>query len=250
MIPGAQVQCDWGRGQEPRPCRDPEVYSFHMTLSYSRDPFCRFTTSQDLASFFDCHRQAFAHFGGVPMTIVYDRTKTVVRRHVAPGEAVPLNPEAVAFAGNYNFDIDVLAAYRPTGRARVERRVLIVRDHAGRTGLLLDRRGECRLLRLSAAAAGEGARHPRRGHRAPGCAGSRGPAAIALDAVCGRPAASAARRQGLSGRLRGESLLGACPQGPPTPAGRDPGHEVADQPVLHRPRHQRRDPLGCPSTGS
>ncbi len=29
----------------------------------------------------------------VPMSIVYDRTKTVVRRHVAPGEAVPLHPE-------------------------------------------------------------------------------------------------------------------------------------------------------------
>ncbi|MBB5936394.1 Mu transposase domain-containing protein [Streptomyces zagrosensis] len=103
-----------------------------MTLSYSRDPFCCFTTSQDLASFFDCHRAAFAHFGGVPMTIVYDRTKTVVRRHVAPGEAVPLHPEAVAFAGHYDFD--VLAAYRPTGKGRAERQVLIVRDHvlAGR----------------------------------------------------------------------------------------------------------------------
>ncbi|MGP3632667.1 Mu transposase domain-containing protein [Streptomyces sp. 24-1644] len=112
----------------------PKVYSFHMTLSYSRDPFCCFTTSQDLATFFDCHRQAFAHFGGVPMSIVYDRTKTVVRRHVAPGEAVPLHPEAVAFAGHYDFDPDVLAAYRPTGKGRVERQVLIVRDHvlAGR----------------------------------------------------------------------------------------------------------------------
>lgn len=105
-----------------------------MTLSYSRDPFCCFTTSQDLASFFDCHRQAFAHFGGVPMSIVYDRTKTVVRRHVAPGEAVPLHPEAVAFAGHYDFDIDVLAAYRPQGKGRVERQVGIVRDRvlAGR----------------------------------------------------------------------------------------------------------------------
>ncbi len=106
-----------------------KVYSFHMTLSYSRDPFCCFTTSQDLQTFFDCHRRAFAHFGGVPMTIVYDRTKTVVRRHVAPGEAVPLYPEAVGFAGHYDFDIDVLAAYRPTGKGRVERQVLIVRDH-------------------------------------------------------------------------------------------------------------------------
>ncbi|MGW4380435.1 Mu transposase domain-containing protein [Kitasatospora sp. NPDC004531] len=104
-----------------------------MTLSYSRDPFCCFTISQDLATFFDCHCQAFAHFGGLPMSIVYDRTKTVVRRHVAPGEAVPLSlPEAVAFAGHYDFD--VLAAYRPQGKGRVERQVAIVRDHvlAGR----------------------------------------------------------------------------------------------------------------------
>ncbi|MFF1504816.1 IS21 family transposase [Streptomyces sp. NPDC058316] len=130
VIPGAQAQVDWGdEGKILAHMRIGKVYSFHMTLSYSRDPFCCFTTSQDLQTFFDCHRRAFAHFGGVPMTIVYDRTKTVVRRHVAPGEAVPLHPEAVGFAGHYDFDIDVLAAYRPTGKGRVERQVLIVRDH-------------------------------------------------------------------------------------------------------------------------
>ncbi len=130
VIPGAQAQVDWGdEGKILAHMGIPKVYSFHMTLSYSRDPFCCFTTSQDLQTFFDCHRRAFAHFGGVPMTIVYDRTKTVVRRHVAPGEAVPLHPEAVGFAGHYDFDIDVLAAYRPTGKGRVERQVLIVRDH-------------------------------------------------------------------------------------------------------------------------
>ncbi|MCX4554779.1 IS21 family transposase [Streptomyces phaeochromogenes] len=135
VVPGAQAQVDWGdEGKILAHVGVSKVYSFHMTLSYSRDPFCCFTTSQDLATFFDCHRQAFAHFGGVPMSIVYDRTKTVVRRHVAPGEAVPLHPEAVAFGGHYDFDIDVLAAYRPQGKGRVERQVGIVRDHvlAGR----------------------------------------------------------------------------------------------------------------------
>ena len=34
----------------------------------------------------------------------------MVRRQVAPGEALPLHPEAVAFAGHYDFTIDVLAA--------------------------------------------------------------------------------------------------------------------------------------------
>ena len=137
VVAGAQAQVDWGdegllfgAGGDAR-----KVYSFHMTLSYSRDPFICFTTSQDLAAFFDCHRRAFAHFGGVPATIVYDRTKTVVRRHVAPGRAVPLHPQAAAFAEHYGFTIDVLAAYRPTGKGRVERQVVIGRDHvlAGRT---------------------------------------------------------------------------------------------------------------------
>ena len=95
VIAGAQAQVDWGdEGAVLLEAGIGKVYSFHMTLSYSRDPFCCFTTSQDLGTFFDCHRRAFAHFGGVPGSIVYDRTKTVVRRHVAPRQAVPLHPEA------------------------------------------------------------------------------------------------------------------------------------------------------------
>jgi transposase len=127
VVPGAQAQVDWG--DEGDLFGIGSVYSFHMVLSYSRDPFCCFTTSMDLATFWDCHRRAFAHFGGVPGAIVYDRTKTVIRRHVAPGLAVPLHPEAAAFADHYGFTIDVLAAYRPTGKGRVERQVSIVRDH-------------------------------------------------------------------------------------------------------------------------
>lgn len=134
-VPGAQAQVDWGdEGALLAHVGVPKVYSFHMTLSYSRDPFCCFTTSTDMATFWACHRAAFTQFGGVPGSIVYDRVKTVIRRHVAPGVAVPLHPTAAAFAGHYGFTIDPLAAYRPTGKGRVERQVNIVRDHvlAGR----------------------------------------------------------------------------------------------------------------------
>jgi transposase len=135
VVAGAQAQVDWGdEGDVLGHVGIGNVYSFHMVLSYSRDPFTCFTTSMDLGTFWDCHRRAFAHFGGVPATIVYDRTKTVIKRHVAPRVAVPLHPEAAAFAEHYGFTIDVLAAYRPTGKGRVERQVSIVRDHvvAGR----------------------------------------------------------------------------------------------------------------------
>jgi transposase len=135
-IPGAQAQVDWGdEGGLLAHVGIPKVYSFHMTLSFSRDPFCCYCMSTDMATFWACHRRAFAHFGGVPGSIVYDRVKTVIRRHVAPGVAVPLHPTAAAFAAHYGFTIDPLAAYRPTGKGRVERQVLIVREHvlAGRS---------------------------------------------------------------------------------------------------------------------
>jgi len=49
--------------------------------------------------------------------------------------AVPLHPDAAAFADHYGFTPDVLAAYRPTRKGRVERQVQIAREHvlAGRT---------------------------------------------------------------------------------------------------------------------
>lgn len=117
VIPGAQAQVDWGDdGGLLAHVGIAKVDSFHMTLSWSRDPFCCYTTGTDLVTFFDCHRRAFAHFGGVPASIVHDRTKTVVKRHVAPGLPVPLHPEAAAFAEHYDFVIDPLAANRPTGK--------------------------------------------------------------------------------------------------------------------------------------
>ena len=136
VVAGAQAQVDWGEeGGILAHAGTAKTYSFHMVLSHSRDPFCCYVPSMGLGTFFDCHRRAFAHFGGVPGSLVYDRAKTVVKRHVAPGKAVPLHPEAAAFADHYGFAIDVLAAYRPTGKGRVERQVEIVREHvlAGRS---------------------------------------------------------------------------------------------------------------------
>src|ERR671923_226302 len=135
VLPGAQAQVDWGDEGELQTATGPlRAYSFHMVLSYSRDPFCCFTAAQDLGTFWDCHRRAFAYFGGVPAQIVYDRTKTVVRRHVGRGQATPLHPEALAFAGHYDFAIWLAAPHRAQTKGRVERQVEIVRSHvlAGR----------------------------------------------------------------------------------------------------------------------
>jgi transposase len=123
VVPGAQAQVDWGQeGDLLGHLGIGWVYSFHMTLSYSRDPFTCFTTSMDLATFWGCHWRAFAHFGWVPGSIVYDRTKTVIKRHVAPKLAVLLHPEAAAFADGqvHRTHSEVIAVRAQADRAALQ----------------------------------------------------------------------------------------------------------------------------------
>ena len=129
VAPGSQAQVDWGHERD-LPDGSP-VYSFHMVLSHSRDPFCRYAHRQDLATFWACHTEAFAHFGGVPAEIVYDRTKTVVKRHVGRGEPVELHSEAVAFSSHYGFTPRVCWPERPQSKGRVERVVPLTREKVG-----------------------------------------------------------------------------------------------------------------------
>jgi len=133
VAPGSQAQVDWG--DEGLLADGRRVYSFHMVLSCSRDPFCRYTTATDLATFWACHTEAFAHFGGVPATILYDRTKTVVKKHVGRGEPVELHSEAVAYAAHCGFAIRVCWPERPQSKGRVERVVPLTREKVlgGRT---------------------------------------------------------------------------------------------------------------------
>src|SRR4051812_29482277 len=102
-----------------------------MVLGHSRDSFCALTGSQDLVTFWACHRAAFTHFGGVPRELLYDRTKTVVRAHVGRerglGENV-FHPEALASAHHYGFTLRLCKAYRPQTKGKVESDVPYVRE--------------------------------------------------------------------------------------------------------------------------
>jgi transposase len=130
--PGQQAQVDWAHEE---PLQTPSglelpLYSFHMVLGHSRDPFVCLTASQDLVSFWACHRAAFAHFGGVPRELLYDRTKTVVREHVGRLlglEEVRFHPEALASAAHYGFRLRLCRPYRPQTKGKVESDVGYVR---------------------------------------------------------------------------------------------------------------------------
>jgi transposase len=131
--PGFQAQVDWSHEQPLRTGSGLELplFCFHMVLGHSRDSFCALTGSQDLVTFWSCHRQAFARFGGVPRELLYDRTKTVVRQHV--GKEVTLeqrifDPEALASAHHYGFSMRLCQAYRAKTKGKVEHDVSYVRE--------------------------------------------------------------------------------------------------------------------------
>jgi len=131
--PGHQAQVDWSHEQPIKTNSGLEVplYCFHMILGHSRDSFCALTGSQDLVTFWACHRAAFRHFGGVPRELLYDRTKTVVRAHVGRerglGENV-FHSEALASAHHYGFTLRLCKAYRPQTKGKVESDVPYVRE--------------------------------------------------------------------------------------------------------------------------
>lgn len=130
--PGHQAQVDWSY-EEPLITSEGlalPLYGFHMVLSHSRDTFCRFVGSLDLVSFWACHRAAFAHFGGVPKEILYDRTRTVVKQHVGRQHGLEreiFHPEALASAYHYGFRMRLCRPYRPKTKGKVESDVDYVR---------------------------------------------------------------------------------------------------------------------------
>ena len=131
--PGHQAQVDWSY-EEPIMSAERlalPLYCFHMVLAHSRDAFCCLVGSMDLATFWACHRAAFSHFGGVPKEILYDRTKTVILRHVGREQGLRerrlFHPEALASAMHYGFRIRLCRPYRAKTKGKVESDVDYVR---------------------------------------------------------------------------------------------------------------------------
>ena len=131
--PGHQAQVDWSHEQPLSTTMGLELplYAFHMILGHSRDSFVRLVGSMDLVTFWACHRAAFAHFGGVPRELLYDRTKSVIRSHVGyerrAGERT-FHPEALASAHHYGFQMRLCRAYRAKTKGKVESDVPYVRE--------------------------------------------------------------------------------------------------------------------------
>lgn len=123
--PGEQAQADWAYcGRFPDQVgKLVSVYAFVMVLSFSRLLYVEFTRSMKLPTLMQCHKNAFAFFGGWPRTILYDNMKQVRLSQEK------LQPQFLDFANHYGFAIKTHQPYRPRTKGKVERNVDYVKDN-------------------------------------------------------------------------------------------------------------------------
>lgn len=128
--PGEQAQVDWGQvtvclGEVPT-----RVHVFVMTLGYSRRGYAEGYLNERMESLLSAHERAFAHFGGVCQSLLYDRMRTVTigtTQDDAGIRRAKLNVAFQAFADHWGYTIRLCQPYRAQTKGKVESGVKYVK---------------------------------------------------------------------------------------------------------------------------
>ena len=127
--PGEQAQVDWGSfnyvGADGRRHR---LWAFVMVLGWSRAIYVEFVRRADVASFMQCHVNAFDYFGGVPRRCLYDNAKVVVLGRDADGRP-EWNRRMLDLSLRIGFELRVCQPYRAQTKGKVESGVKYVRGN-------------------------------------------------------------------------------------------------------------------------
>lgn len=141
--PGAEAQIDFGTGAPVIISADPnepngktrrrKTHVLRVVLSHSRKAYSEAVYRQTTEEFIRCIENAFAHFGGVPKTLVIDNLKAAVKH--ADWFDPELNPKLEAFCRHYGTVIMPTKPYTPRHKGKTERGIGYMKDNGlkGRT---------------------------------------------------------------------------------------------------------------------
>jgi transposase len=87
--PPGDAQADFGEALVVIAGVEQKAHFLCMDLPQSDDSFVVAFPAENTVSFLEGHLRAFAHFGGVPRTILYDNTRIVVAQIAGDGERTP-----------------------------------------------------------------------------------------------------------------------------------------------------------------
>lgn len=128
--PGEEAQVDFGAGAwvVDADGRRHRTHVFRIVLSHSRKAYSEAVYRQTADTFVLCLENAFAHFGGVPRTLVLDNLKAGV---LQPDWYDPeLNPKLRAFGDHYGLALLPTRPATPRHKGKVESGVGYVKDNA------------------------------------------------------------------------------------------------------------------------
>jgi len=128
--PGEECQVDFGKGAwvETEDGKRKRPWLFRMVLSHSRKGYSEAVWTQSTESFIRALENAFAAFGGVPLTVVLDNLRAAVTR--ADWFDPELNPKIEEFARHYGTVFLPTKPYTPRHKGKIERGVGYAQDNA------------------------------------------------------------------------------------------------------------------------
>ncbi len=129
-LPGEEAQVDFGTGAPivGADGKRRKTYVFRIVLSHSRKAYSEATFTQTAEDFIRCLENAFAHFGGVPRTLVIDNLRAAVAH---PDWFDPqLTPKVQSFCRHYGTTILPTKPYTPRHKGKVESGVKYVKNNA------------------------------------------------------------------------------------------------------------------------
>ena len=123
--PGEQGQVDWGQVRVQFANGLTTVHVFVLTLGYSRRAWAEGYENERMGSLLAAHEHAFAHFGGRPAELLYDRMRTVTMKPAA--EKAKWNPTFESFFRHWGFEPRLCRPYRAQTKGKVESGVKYVK---------------------------------------------------------------------------------------------------------------------------
>jgi transposase len=126
--PGEQAQIDFGQLQVWIAEVETPVHFFVFTLGFSRRAVAYAYRNERLDTLLDGHERALRHFGGVPLTCLYDNPRTITTGRSAGH--VLWHPRFEDFARYYGFTPRACQPYRARTKGKVESGVKYVKRNA------------------------------------------------------------------------------------------------------------------------
>ena len=126
--PGEQAQVDFGQLRVWIADVETPVHFFVFTLGFSRRAVAYAYRNERLDTLLDGHERALRHFGGVPLSCLYDNPRTITLGRSA-GQVL-WHPRFEDFARYYGFTPRACQPYRARTKGKVESGVKYVKRNA------------------------------------------------------------------------------------------------------------------------